>query len=87
MGIVIGSDGMIGIIKDNDDDDCFEMAIRCDIKNYKNEIEKFCDWIAPYMACDGYEYVYGYKMYECHLPELLLIREGKPVWLKWGAKL
>jgi hypothetical protein len=33
--------------------------LRCDLKNYDNEIDLFLDWIKPYMT--GY---YGWKWYE-----------------------
>lgn len=40
-------------------------TIRCNLKNYKNEIEKFIDWIEKYILYAGEgEYFIGYSRYE-----------------------
>ena len=30
------------------------MTIRCNLKNYDNEIQKFIDWVRPYMDTNGF---------------------------------
>ncbi len=37
------------------------MTIRCNLKNYDREIQKFIDWIQPYMNTHGF---IGYMRYE-----------------------
>jgi hypothetical protein len=38
-----------------------EIQIRCNIKNYAEELESFVDWILPYTDGDGYgDTLYGY---------------------------
>ena len=39
----------------------WEVNIRCNLKNYDNEIEKFIDWISPYVELRGFA---GYSRYE-----------------------
>lgn len=39
----------------------FTLNIRCNLKNYDDEIEKFVDWIRPYSNTTGFV---GYKRYE-----------------------
>ena len=44
----------------------WEINIRCNLKNYDNEIEKFINWISPYVESRGYA---GYMRYEeCSKP-------------------
>jgi hypothetical protein len=55
-------------------DDCsnrFYVTIRCNLKNYEGEIEKFIEWITPYMEMDPGEFL-GYQRHEeVELPTLL----------------
>ncbi|MCA1800256.1 MAG: hypothetical protein LC650_03090, partial [Actinobacteria bacterium] len=37
------------------------LTIRCNLKDYDDEIEKFIDWITPYTDSTGFV---GYKRYE-----------------------
>ena len=54
------------------------ISIVSDLKNYSNEIEMFCDWIAPYVET---EELAGYKRYEENdLPTLLFFNNGKSIW-------
>lgn len=46
------------LIKDNPS---YYLTIRCNLKNYNNEIDKFIDWIKPYSDTKGF---IGYKRYE-----------------------
>lgn len=39
------------------------LCIRCNLKNHDDEIEKFCDWVRPYIdKCDG-DFL-GFSRYE-----------------------
>ncbi|WP_331828047.1 hypothetical protein [Bacillus velezensis] len=40
------------------------VSIRCNLKNYDDEIEKFIDWISPYIQKDYDHYFIGYERYE-----------------------
>lgn len=45
--------------------DSYYLTIRCSLKNYDSEIEKFCKFIKPYTyAIDGSEEFIGYIRYE-----------------------
>lgn len=39
------------------------LIVRCDLKNYENEIEKFIDWITPYVDM-GPDQMFAYSRYE-----------------------
>jgi hypothetical protein len=39
------------------------LCIRCNVKNYEGEIEKFVDWITPYLAKHEGEFL-GFSRYE-----------------------
>lgn len=41
----------------------YYLTIRCNLKNYDNEIEKFLNWLAPYILSYGF---LGYYRYEEH---------------------
>jgi len=42
------------------------LEIKCSLKNYQNEIQKFIDWIMPHVLVEGKEdgYMLGYYRYE-----------------------
>ncbi len=43
----------------------YVLTVRCNLKNYDNEIEKFIDWIKPYVdKIDDYLEFKGYYRYE-----------------------
>ena len=42
-------------------DKTYYLNVRCNLKNYCSEIEKFLDWLAPYIETDGFV---GYFRYE-----------------------
>lgn len=43
----------------------YRLAIRCNLKNYDNEIQKFVDWIKPYVNQGaGTGELLGYSIYE-----------------------
>lgn len=55
----------------------WKINIRANLKNYNMEIEKFLDWIAPYIAEDGF---FGYTRYEeFEDPTLIYKENGKIV--------
>lgn len=50
------------------------LNVRCNLKNYNNEIDKFLDWLCPYIKSDGF---IGYKRYEEEdEPTLIYIKEN-----------
>jgi len=62
-----------------------EFSIRCNIKNYTEEIEHFADFIAPFVE-DRPEWS-GYKMGEDdEYPTLLRFKEGRAVWVEVTAR-
>ncbi|MGG3397624.1 hypothetical protein ABER78_12085 [Bacillus velezensis] len=44
--------------------DGYYATIRCNLKNYNNEIENFIDWISPFIYKTDENYFIGYKRYE-----------------------
>ena len=42
---------------------CYYLCIRCNLKNYADEIEKFLDWIMPYLAKEEDDFL-GFSRYE-----------------------
>ena len=51
--------------------------IRANLKNYDSEIEKFLDWLTPYVETHGF---IGYTRYEeCENPKLVYIENGKVI--------
>lgn len=55
-------DGKTDSSMERDDiDNEYNLNVRCNVKNYDNEIELFLDFIQPYLVTDGF---LGYKRYE-----------------------
>lgn len=53
----------------------YVLTVRCDLKNYDSEVEKFLDWIAPYSDTCGFV---GYTRYEeDDDPKLIYFNGGK----------
>lgn len=51
--------------------DTIYLCIRCNLKNYDNEIQKFCDWINPYISgCVG-SFLGFYRYEEKNEPTLI----------------
>lgn len=49
------------------------ITIRCNIKNYNNEIQNFIDWLTPYMRGSGLDRDFlGYYLYEEDLKPTLI---------------
>ena len=51
----------------------YYLNVRCNLKNYENEIEQFLDWLCPYIVTDGF---LGYKRYEESYSPTLIYKEG-----------
>ena len=53
----------------------YVLTIRCNLKNYCDEIEEFLNWIIPYSNTNGFV---GYSRYEeSETPTLIYFNEGK----------
>jgi hypothetical protein len=53
----------------------YQLTIRCSLKNYYSEIEKFLDWVSPYSYTEGFV---GYSRYEeDDNPVLIYFDNGK----------
>ena len=51
------------------------LSIRCSFKNYEGEIEKFCDWIMPYLDKVPGDFL-GFSRYEeTQTPDLIYAKE------------
>jgi len=60
------------------DDPMYYLNVRCNLKNYDEEIEKFMDWLCPYIETKGF---LGYKRYEgCNAPTLIYKEHGEIVY-------
>ena len=49
------------------------LNVRCNLKNYNEEIEKFMDWLCPYIKTEGF---LGYKRYEEDDDPTLIYKES-----------
>jgi hypothetical protein len=47
------------------------LCIRCNVKNYDSEIEKFIDWIGPYLNKDKGDFLGFYRYEETETPTLI----------------
>lgn len=53
----------------------YRISLRCNIKNCDNEIQKFIDWIMPYVNYGaGYNELLGYYIYEKDIEPTLIYR-------------
>lgn len=53
----------------------YSLSIRCNLKNYDNEIELFLDWLSPYIATSGF---LGYILLEgADDPELIYFKNNE----------
>ena len=56
----------------------YYLNVRCNFKNYSNEIYLFLDWLQPYIVTDGF---IGYMRYEeCDDPTLIYNELGRIVY-------
>lgn len=65
-------------IEYNDISKLWTLIVRCDFKNYDDEIEKFVDWIAPHVYTYGKERCcIGYSLYEeDEEPTILYVKDN-----------
>lgn len=60
------------------DEPMYFLNVRCNLKNYNEEIEKFMDWLCPYIYTEGF---LGYKRFEEYDdPTLIYKEDGKIVY-------
>ena len=50
---------------------CYYLCIRCNLKNYSDEIEKFINWIHPYLRKDKGDFLGFYRYEETETPTLI----------------
>lgn len=58
----------------NDD---YYLCIRCNLKNYDKEIQKFIDWITPYVDSAEGECLGYYRYEECDQPTIIYYKGGE----------
>ena len=51
----------------------YYLCIRCNVKNYDNEIEKFIDWVKPYIAGNSDDFL-GFYRYESNRKPTLVFK-------------
>lgn len=51
----------------------YYLNVRCNLKNYDNEIELFLDWLCPYIKTEGF---LGYSQYEGNNNPILIYKEN-----------
>ena len=51
------------ILRDEGSDE-YELNVRCNLKNYDNEIQQFLDFIRPYLETEGFLGYYRYEEWE-----------------------
>lgn len=55
---------------------CYYLCIRCNLKNYNDEIEKFISWITPYLEQFPGDFL-GFSRYEeTEQPTLIFMEDG-----------
>lgn len=60
------------------DEPMYFLNVRCNLKDYNEEIEKFMDWLCPYIETEGF---LGYKRYEeCDDPTLIYKENGEIIY-------
>ena len=52
------------------------LNVRCNLKNYDNEIKLFLDWLCPYIATEGF---LGYTRYEENYNPTLIYKENNEI--------
>lgn len=61
----------------------YYLNVRCNLKNYDNEIEKFLDWLSPYILTRGF---LGYMRDEDEEPTLLYLEDKKVIFKRIAKK-
>ncbi len=62
------------VLRLEDVTDTYFLTIRCNLKNYDNEIEWFVDWITPYLKKFPGDFL-GYQRYEGNEEPMLIYHE------------
>lgn len=52
------------------------LCIRCNLKNYGNEIEHFLNWIMPYCEKEEGDFLGFYRYEETETPTLIYMKKG-----------
>ena len=55
----------------DDISDSYRLCIRCNLKNYSDEIQKFIDWIIPFLDKYEGEFLGFYRYEETEVPTLV----------------
>jgi len=61
----------ISTIRKDDITQQWTLCIRCNLKNYDDEIEKFLDWIHPYLDKQEGDFLGFYRYEETEQPTLI----------------
>lgn len=54
------------------------LSVRCNLKNYEDEIETFLDWIDPWLAKEPGEFLGFYRYEESEQPTLIFKQDPVP---------
>lgn len=54
-----------------DRDGSYFLCVRCNLKNYDGEIEKFCEWLDPFVAGRRGDFLGFYRHEQSENPELI----------------
>lgn len=69
------ADSHVFVQKFRDCDPVYSLNVRCNLKNYDDEVELFLDWLKPYILTEGF---LGYSRYEeDQWPTLLFMENGE----------
>ena len=67
---------VVSLFEYNNISENYYLVVRSDFKNYQGEVEKFFDWISPYVEKDGDKTFIGYSLYEEDYEPTLYYVEG-----------
>lgn len=67
---------VVSLFEYNNISENYYLVVRSDFKNYQGEVEKFFDWITPYVEKDGDKTFIGYSLYEEDYEPTLYYVEG-----------
>jgi hypothetical protein len=55
----------------DDISETYYLCIRCNLKNYQQEIQHFLDWVTPYLYCSDGDFLGFYRYEDNNQPALL----------------
>ena len=58
-------------LRKDDRGDCYFLCVRCNLKNYNHEIEKFIDWVCPYLRQEDGDFLGFYRYEDSEDPTLI----------------